>query len=164
MRQYNTDLASLYLNSSSLDEEWLGVNRNKSNVILVAIDASEHSNKAFKYACVLARNSESHLQILHVIEDYVNVGYSITRELENTGNKLLHKYEARARSVGLLSVNTILARGNPAEEILKIGDKKYVNTIVVGSRGRYASSSDYLLGSTSYKLAHYSKCTVVIVK
>ena len=85
-------------------------------------------------------------------------------KLENNGKRTLHKYEARATAVGLLSVNTIPAKGNPAEEILKVAHKKNVNTIVVGSRGHYASSGDYLLGSTSYKLAHYSKCTVVIVK
>jgi nucleotide-binding universal stress UspA family protein len=140
------------------------VNGKKSKQILIAVDTSEYSNKAFKYACNLARDSESELQILHVIENFVDVGYSISKELENTGRRTLHKYDARARSVGLLSVNTILAKGNPAEEILKVADKKNINIIVVGSRGHYASLSDYLLGSTSYKLAHYSKCTVVIVK
>ena len=50
------------------------------------------------------------------------------------------------------------------EEILQIADKDGVDTMVVGSRGHYMSSKEFLLGSTSYKLAHYAKCTVIIVR
>jgi nucleotide-binding universal stress UspA family protein len=103
------------------------------------------------------------LQIVHVVEEFGNVGYSISKELEMTGKEILKKYEARAKSLGLPSVKTIHARGNPSEEILKIAIREHVDTIIVGSRGRY-SSKDILLGSTSYKLVHYSKCTVIIVK
>jgi nucleotide-binding universal stress UspA family protein len=45
-----------------------------------------------------------------------------------------------------------------------VADKENVDAIVVGSRGIYSSSRDFVLGSTAYKLAHYSKCTVIIVK
>lgn len=132
--------------------------------ILVAVDGSEYSRKAFQFACVLARNNEIPLHILNVIEEYVDVGYSISRQLEKTGKEILHKYEARAKSLGLRSVKTKQVRGSPAEEILKFAAKENIGTIVVGSRGHYSSSKDFLLGSTSYKLAHYSKCTVIIVK
>jgi nucleotide-binding universal stress UspA family protein len=131
--------------------------------ILVAVDDSEISDKAFQYACLLARNSDMPLQIVHVVEEPVSVGYSISKELERTGKEILQKYEARAKSFGLQSVKTLQVWGYPTEEILKIADRENVDTIIVGSRGRY-SSKDILLGSTSYKLVHYSKCTVIIVK
>lgn len=131
--------------------------------ILVAVDDSKISNKAFQYACLLARNIRMPLQIVHVVEEFSNVGYSISKELDMTGKEILQKYEARAKSLGLTAVKTIHARGNPSEEILKIADRENVDTIILGSRGRY-SSKDILLGSTSYKLVHYSKCTVIIVK
>jgi nucleotide-binding universal stress UspA family protein len=68
--------------------------------------------------------------------------------------------------LSLKSVNIIQARGNSvAQEILQISDNENVDTIVVGSRGRYLSSNNaILLGSTSYMLTHYSKCTVIVVK
>jgi nucleotide-binding universal stress UspA family protein len=132
--------------------------------VLVAVDGSEYSRKAFQYACVFARNNGIPLLILNVIEEHVDVGYSISRQLEKTGKEILRKYEARAKSLGLRFVKTIQVRGFPAEEILKISARENVGTIVVGSRGHYSSSKDFLLGSTSYKLAHYSKCTVIIVK
>ena len=132
--------------------------------VLVAIDGSQYSNKAFQYACVLARNNEIPLHILNVIEEYVDIGHSISRELEKTSKEILHEYQARAKSLGLRSVKTTQVRGYPAEEILKFAARENIGTIVVGSRGRYTTPKDFLLGSTSYKLAHYSKCTVIIVK
>jgi nucleotide-binding universal stress UspA family protein len=132
--------------------------------ILVAVDVSEYSRKAFEYACMLAQNTSNHLQILNVIEEYVSVGYSIFKQLEKTSKEILRKYEDRAKLLGVKSVSTVQSRGNPTEEILKIANRENVDTIVVGTRGLYSSSKEFVLGSTSYKLAHYSKCTVIIVK
>ena len=55
--------------------------------------------------------------------------------------------------------------GNAAEEILKIANGKDVNTLVIGSKGKYGTSKD-MLGGTSYKLKliRYSRCTVTVVK
>jgi nucleotide-binding universal stress UspA family protein len=52
---------------------------------------------------------------------------------------------------------------NAAEEILKISDKESIDTIVLGSRGTKASR-DFHIGSVSYKVSHYAKCTVIIVR
>jgi nucleotide-binding universal stress UspA family protein len=138
--------------------------RKRSPKILVAVDGSEYSRRAFQYACELVLNKELPLQIVNVIEEHATVGHSILRELENSSKEILHKYQARAKLLGVPSVSTIQSKGNPAEEILKIANKGNIDTVVVGGRGRYANSNAILLGSTSYKLAHYLKCTVIIVK
>ena len=132
--------------------------------ILAAVDDSEISDKVVQCGCLLARNTQDPLQIVHVVEGFVNVGYSISKELEQTGKDILQKYEAKARALGLTSVQTIQACGCPTEEILNIAYKENVDTIVVGKGGRYISTKDLLLGNTSYKLVHKSKCTVIIVK
>ena len=49
------------------------------------------------------------------------------------------------------------------EKILLIANKENVDTIVVGSRG-FSASKDFLLGSVSYKVMHYAKCPVVVVR
>lgn len=55
-------------------------------------------------------------------------------------------------------------KGNDAAaEILHIANKENVDTIVIGSRG-FTASKDFLLGSVSYKVMHYAKCPVVIVR
>ena len=135
----------------------------RKSSILVAIDGSEYSQKAFEYACKLSIDKEMPLLIANIIEEHATIGYSILKELKNSSKELLDKYETRAKSFGLQSVGSIQSVGNPAEEILKIADRKKIDTLVIGSRGRYGTSRD-VLGGTSYKLVHYSNCTVTIVK
>ena len=138
--------------------------KKSSYKILVAIDGSQYSPKALDYACKIAKIDNAQLQIINVVEEYFNVGQSILRQLDKTSKEILREYEALAKSLKVMHVSTIQARGNAPEEILKAAMREKVDTIVVGSRGHYRSKMDFILGSTSYKLAHYSKCTVIIVK
>ena len=135
----------------------------RKSSILVAIDGSEYSDKAFEYACKLSISKEMPLLITNVVEEQATIGYSILKELKNSSKESLDKYETRAKSLGVRSVGSIQSVGNPAEEILKIANRKKIDTLVIGSRGKYGTSRD-MLGGTSYKLVHYSKCTVTVVK
>lgn len=131
--------------------------------ILVAVDGSEYSDKAFEYACELSIVKNIPLKIINVVEEYATVGYSILRELKKSSKKMLHEYKGRAESLYIRNARTIHSVGNAAEEILKIANAKDVDTLVIGSKGKYGTSKD-MLGGTSYKLVHYSKCTVTVVK
>ncbi len=132
--------------------------------ILVGIDGSEYSDKAFEYAIFLASRCRSNLLIVNVLEEYGNVGYSISKELERQSKELLETYRQRAEKSGLSSVSTIQLRGiSAAGQILGLVDTKEVDTIVIGSRGPH-EIKEFLLGSTTYKIVHNSKCTVVIAK
>lgn len=134
--------------------------------ILVAVDGSQYAEEAFKYASSLAQKYVSKLLIVHILEQPSTIGYSISKELEKDSRQMLERYQSKAKMLSLKSVNIIQARGNSvAQEILQISDKENVDTIVVGRRGRYISSNnEILLGSTSYMLTHYAKCTVITVK
>jgi nucleotide-binding universal stress UspA family protein len=103
------------------------------------------------------------LKIINVVEEYATVGYSILRELKKSSRQMLHQYKGRAESLYIQNASTIHCVGNAAEEILKIANGKDVDTLVIGSKGKYGTSKD-MLGGTSYKLVHYSKCTVTVVK
>ena len=131
--------------------------------ILVAIDGSEYSDKAFEYACELSIIKNIPLKIINVVEEYATVGYSILRELKKSSRKMLHEYKGRAESLYIRNARTIHSVGNAAEEILKIANGKDVDTLVIGSKGKYGTSKD-MLGGTWYKLVHYCKCTVTVVK
>jgi len=137
--------------------------RKRVTSILVAIDGSEYSDKAFKYACELSIMKNIPLIIINVVEEYATIGYSILRELKKSSRKLLHEYKGRAESLDIRTASTIHTEGNAAEEILKVANRKDIDTLVIGSKGKYGTSKD-MLGGTSYKLVHYSKCTVTIVK
>lgn len=133
--------------------------------ILVAVDGSEYSDKAFEYATMMFKNHKSLLLIVHIIEELGNIGYSVSNQIEQESQLILQKYQTKAESKGLQSSLRIIEdRGfSAAEKILAIAEKEKVDTIVVGTKGQ-KPTEQFLLGSTSYKVAHYSKCTVVIVK
>ena len=133
--------------------------------ILVAVDGSEYGDKAFEYATQLIKNHRSLLIIVHIIEEYVNIGQSISNELKKDSNRILQEYKTKAEDTGLeSSIKIIEDRGfSVAEKILEIAEKEQVDIIVVGTKGQ-KPSEQFLLGSTSYKIAHYSKCSVIIVK
>ena len=131
--------------------------------ILVAIDGSEYSEKAFEYACELSIMKNIPLKIINVVEEYATIGPSILRELKKSSRQMLHEYKGRAESLDIRTTNTIHSVGIAAEEILKIANGKDIDTLIIGSKGKYGTSKD-MLGGTSYKLVHYSKCTVTVVK
>lgn len=132
--------------------------------ILVAVDGSQHAAKALEYASNLSKKTGARLIIVHVTEEFTNIGYSITRELEQRNRAMLQKYQSRAKKLVSKYVNTIEVKGNDiGEEILRTADKEKVDTIVVGSRG-IRENKEFLLGSVSYKVSHYAKCPVIIVR
>ena len=67
--------------------------------ILVAVDGSKNADKAFEYACDLAKKAGASLLILHVSEELGTVGYSINKELERDNREMLQKYQSRAKKV-----------------------------------------------------------------
>jgi nucleotide-binding universal stress UspA family protein len=133
--------------------------------ILVGIDGSPYADKAFEYATSLAKGSEgSHLLIVNIFEKFATVGYSITAELHKDRKEMLRKYLDKAKAMGLKSMNIIEEEGNSAaNQILEIAKRENIDTIVVGGRGQYLAE-DFLLGSTSYKLAQSAKCALVIIR
>jgi len=135
--------------------------------IIVAVDGSEGGEKAFNFALYIAKKFESYLLIAHIVEEYGNIGQSIVNELEQEGQRLLQEYQSRAENLGLPSSNMRVIQERAmdvARKILDIAEKESMETIVVGSRGKYLSSESFLVGSTSSKLVHYGRYTVIIVK
>ena len=57
--------------------------------ILVAVDGSSYAEKAFEYASYLAKKCGSGLLIVHVHEEFVGVGHSILKELEQRDLEML---------------------------------------------------------------------------
>ncbi len=139
-----------------------------SKIILVGVDGSQPAKKALEYAANLASKNESHLYIVHVIEEF---GELIQRweqhdsyvEVKRLSKDLLHEYESRARELEVAKIDTIEEEGDAAEKILQIAKDKEVDTIVVGNKG-LNTAEELLDGSVSHKISHHAKCSVVIVR
>ena len=140
-----------------------------SKIILVGVDGSQPAKKALEYAANLASKNESHLYIVHVIEEFGELIQrweqhdSYVDEVKRLSKDSLDECESRARELGVTKIDTIEEEGNAAEKILKIARDKEVDTIVVGNKG-LNTAEELLEGSVSHKISHHAKCSVVIVR
>jgi nucleotide-binding universal stress UspA family protein len=63
----------------------------------------------------------------------------------------------------LVTVESIIGGGHPADEILRLATERKADMIVMGSRG-LTGASEFFLGSTSDAVVHYAHCPVLIVR
>ena len=106
--------------------------------ILVGVDGSEYSDKAFEYAASMIQNHKQQLLIVHIIENLGNIGYSNFNQLKQDSQIILQKYRTNAERKGLKSsIKIIEDQGNSsAEKILDIAETEKVDIIIVGTKGR----------------------------
>jgi nucleotide-binding universal stress UspA family protein len=111
--------------------------------ILVATDFSRASEPAFLRALTLAREYGAHLLVLHACrleERYVR-SYASDRAydalllaMQTMANQELDGLVARAASLGV-QAEKVLCYGEPAEQIMKIGEARAVDLIIAGTQG-----------------------------
>jgi len=134
--------------------------------ILVPLDGSKYSEKALLHACDMAKNYQSRLILLYVVEKVISVN-PLDRKaylgmLRKFGNNVLVKGKNTAIKQGMES-KIVLKEGNIANEIIKLAKKEQCNLIIVGNKGLGATAR-FFLGSISNKLANNSPCSILIVK
>lgn len=142
--------------------------------LLVAVDGSEHSQKALEFAAELAVKFAASLHIVHVPQgpggDRVMFlgGASVTlhatpAELESAGHDLIEAAEHIARAHGVSKVSTELLGGDPAHEIVHSAERFGADVLVLGSRG-LGDLRGLLLGSVSHKVNQTAPCTCITVR
>jgi nucleotide-binding universal stress UspA family protein len=134
--------------------------------ILVPIDGSKYSEKALLHACDMAKNYQSRLILLYVVEKLISINpldrKAYLEMLRKVGNDVLVKGKKTALKQGIDS-KIVIKEGNIANEIIKLAKKEQCNLIIVGNQGLGATAR-FLLGSVSNKLANNSPCSILIVK
>jgi nucleotide-binding universal stress UspA family protein len=136
-------------------------------VILVAVDKSEHSDKAVAVARDLAKVSGGVVHVFHVLERQVVVGKSggaFELETEEEAESLLSSEIAVLTEAGV-KVQPQVRRGRQEETfhtILQVADEVSADVIVMGTRG-LSTLAALVLGSTTYKVLHVSKRPVLVV-
>ena len=75
----------------------------KISKILVAVDGSKYSDKAFEYASSIIENHQQQLLLVHIIENVDNIGYSNFNQLKQDSQRILQKYKTKKESNGLKS-------------------------------------------------------------
>ena len=158
--------------------------KRKFSKILVAMDGSESSKNAARYATMMAKKNNSELIAIHVLtpdgyaylfdippsdtgslEELLNISKHVVmnwideikeEQTNNDGNKNMDK---RYR----LKTEVILATKPIVGEIVDYAEHENIDLIVIGTRGR-SGFKKMLLGSVASGVVTYASCPVLVVK
>ena len=135
--------------------------------ILVAVDGSESSKKAFDESVFLAQKCSSKLFVIHVVLDWEYGGdsaatFELIEDLRTKGMELLERCKNQALKNNV-QVETLLEQGEYAHEIIEVEKRKDCELIMMGSRGM-SPIKELMLGSVSLKVMHHASCPVMVVR
>jgi universal stress protein A len=138
--------------------------------ILVAIDFSNCSYKALRYALAFAAQCRASVILLHVIELYpVDYVFGTTSAVEENSGLA---EEAQARLARLckecaradqVQVSSTVRVGRPFREITNAAKELQVDLIITGTQG-FTGLRHMQLGSTAEKVVRYAPCPVMVVR
>ena len=135
--------------------------------ILVPVDGSEHAAGAASWASKLANQTGGSLTLLHVYDmtatETLGVSNLSKEEIDEIKQREAAEAFDKARDVmGEPEADSIVAVGNPADEIILAAKTRGYDHIVMGSRG-LSAVKELLLGSVSDRVAREAHCPVTIV-
>lgn len=139
--------------------------------ILIAVDGSEHADRAIEAVAAMARSSlELEATLLCVSPEplfYGSYTAATIQKIEDEQivqqNAILAKAMEHARVGGLKVVAPARAYGVIANEIVRIAKDRQVDQIALGTRGMGAVGN-MLLGSVAQRVLHQSPVPVLLVK
>ncbi len=136
--------------------------------ILVPTDFSDHSLAALKYAIELAREHDSEVILVHVVEPLpygVGRWYEPTKLLEDYGEIASGELQRFEKEAKLLypKCRSELHYGVVHEVIGELVIKLKVDLIVISMRGQ-THLLDLLIGDVAEKLLRYAPCPVLRIR
>ena len=143
-----------------------------SRHVLVPIDGSSESEKAFEHA--IEEMADPTITVLHVVNPISSFGYGeedyfdaeiyraeVKRRRER-GEQMLEEYREAAADRGV-EIETALETGRPAEKILERVEAGDVDHVVMGSRGR-SGVGRVLFGSVAETVVRRASVPVTVVR
>lgn len=141
--------------------------------ILLVVDGSSYSDVATKTLEALRLPSRTEVTVMTVIPEPTFLG-GITLDMLR-GVDMAKKEAQQKRATELLQgpvqelsaaglkVESLVHWGNPAEVILKVGDKTGASLIVMGAKG-LTDPVAFRLGSVAQKVMKYAGCSVLLAR
>ncbi|MBO0431375.1 universal stress protein [Enterococcus sp. DIV0660C] len=137
--------------------------------ILVAVDGSKQSEKAFSEALSIAKQNHASLSIVSIINEVelTHSAYAFSKiyaeEKEAIELEMLKKIND-AKEYGIDSIHAVVETGDPRELIgTVIPNKEQIDLIVMGATGKGAIQQA-LVGSTTSFVVTHAPCNVLVVK
>ncbi|MEM6598944.1 MAG: universal stress protein [Cyanobacteria bacterium P01_C01_bin.69] len=152
--------------------------------IMVAIDSTEVSHKAFNKAVSIAKALDAKLLITHVLSfrdadsprpihsystpDTIVIDEAIHQQYQRDWNAYVEHYEAllkqkieEAQAEGV-EAESMQPQGATGRVLCKVARTSEVDLLVVGSHQR-RGISELMMGSTSNYIMHHAPCSVLVV-
>ncbi len=139
--------------------------------VLFPTDFSQGARAAMDHAISLAKDYQSKLILLYVIQDisiaewYIPSSLSaadLMEDMQKSAWNEMDKWGAEV-SQAVKDVEKIVVRGVPFVEIIKTAKEKQADLIVIGTHGR--TGIDHMLfGSTAEKVVRKAACPVLTVR
>jgi nucleotide-binding universal stress UspA family protein len=135
--------------------------------ILVAVDGSDCSNRAFAKALELAELARARLTALAIEGPLPAYAATIAEvdEVKREKDLFFHALAARAKEQAEragVDVEVEVRPGHAAEVISSFAAEGGYDLVVLGHRGHFLR--DHLLGSTADRVAEHAPCPVMIVR
>ncbi len=137
--------------------------------VLVAIDGSQASQRAFDRALDIAKAGNASLHAGYVVEtglfsslpadNTVEIMYNV---LKKEGEAVLSRLKEQASQAGV-TLTVHLAFGHAGSEVIALADKVKADLIVVGSHGK-SQTDRLLIGSVSTFVVTHSNVSTMVVR
>lgn len=145
------------------------------NKIVVGVDGSEPSDRAFGLACDLARKYNSELHLVHTPQPHTVAfamgavaGYHAattmpsSKEVEAACEKVVSSAEVIANDNEVKITQAHTERGDPADQLIACAEQCGADLIVTGRRGLSGVVS-LVMGSTTQSVNHQARCACLSV-
>ena len=136
--------------------------------ILVPIDFSEHSEKAFQKAVEFGRAFGAELILVHIVEQIIYPGDWMYLPV-STSDLAAERREVVAAKLKALSAGTdvrateIVRLGRAWQEIVEIAKERRADLVILATHG-YTGLRHVLLGSVAEKVVRHAPCLVLTVR
>jgi nucleotide-binding universal stress UspA family protein len=141
--------------------------------ILVPVDFSAHSDRAFRYATTLAQRLGAKLALIHVVEDpfvtgawnaeaYVPNIPELLNNLISGAERQLATLKESAAALGV-TADTAVISGRPAHSIVEHATDGGFDLIVMGTHGR-TGLSHVVMGSVAERVVQKAHCPVLTMR
>ncbi|WP_394203165.1 universal stress protein [Shewanella waksmanii] len=142
----------------------------RTGQILCPTDFSETASHALQYAIEMANFYQVGFRLLHVVEQ--PIGDESFQILAITPEELAQNMEAEAAEKmqkiladlnSDLTIETVVRRGDPVEQIINEAQESEAGMIVIASHGR-SGLAHFLHNNVAEAVANKAACPVLVVK
>ncbi|HET9328037.1 MAG TPA: universal stress protein [Candidatus Eisenbacteria bacterium] len=140
--------------------------------ILIALDASPHSEQALQFVTRMRWPAGSRVIVLSVLQpvahavsmpyDPTPIDVDVLAEQRRQLEELVSDAESRLRECGFSTEGRVLS-GDPRETLVQEALATHADLIVAGSHGR-TGIAKLMIGSVSSHLVTHAPCSVLVVK